>query len=126
MSPSAQPAGPGTPAPSPRDILLVLSNLPSRELALSIGEQMVGAGLAACVNLLAPCVSMYRWEGRVQRDEEHPMLLKTTRARYPELEAALRAAHPYEVPEIIAVPLAAGLPDYLAWVEKMTESDISG
>ena len=126
MSPSPQAAGTGVPDPSPGDILLVLSNLPSRELALSIGGQLVGAGLAACVNLLPPCVSIYRWAGRVQRDEEHPMLLKTTRARYPELEAALRAAHPYELPEIIAVPLAAGLPDYLAWVAKMTGNEISG
>ena len=115
-----------SPATSPDDILLVLSNLPSRELALSIGEQLVGAGLAACVNLLAPCVSIYLWDGKLQRDEEHPMLLKTTRERYPALEAALRAAHPYELPEIIAVPLAAGLPGYLAWVAKMAENEASG
>ena len=115
-----------SPQASPDDILLVLSNLPSRELALTIGDQLVVAGLAACVNLLAPCVSIYRWDGKLQRDEEYPMLLKTTRARYPELEAALRAAHPYELPEIIAVPLAAGLPDYLAWVAKMTGNEING
>ena len=63
---------------------------------------------------------MYRWKGALQNDEEHPVLIKTTRERYPALEAAIRAAHPYELPEIIGVPVTAGLPAYLAWVEAET------
>jgi periplasmic divalent cation tolerance protein len=96
--------------------LLVLTNLPDRAAAERIAEALVEQKLAACVNILAPCRSVYRWKGGLQRDEEHPMLIKTTAERYPALEQALRAAHPYELPEIIAVPIERGLPQYLAWV----------
>ena len=75
---------------------------------------------AGCVNIPAPCRSVYRWKEAVQHDEEHPMLIKTTRERYPELEAALRANHRYELPQIIALPVGAGLPAYLEWVEGET------
>ena len=69
---------------------------------------------------LAPCRSVYRWKGAVESAEEHPMLIKTTRGRYAPLEAAIRAGHPYELPEIIAVPLAAGFSAYLDWVAAET------
>ena len=62
-----------------------------------------------------PCRNA-RWKGAVQHDEEHPMLIKTAAERYPDLEAAIRAAHPYELPEIIAVPIERGLPAYLEWL----------
>jgi periplasmic divalent cation tolerance protein len=96
--------------------LLVLTNLPDRAAAERIADSLVGQKLAACVNILAPCRSVYRWQGEVQHDEEHPVLIKTTAERYPALEQALRAAHPYELPEIIAVPIERGLAAYLAWV----------
>ena len=64
---------------------------------------------------------MYRWKGAVQHDEEHPLLIKTTAERYAELEAAIRAAHPYELPEIIAVPIERGLTAYLDWVAAETK-----
>lgn len=96
--------------------LLVLTNLPDRAAAERIAETLIGQQLAACVNILAPCRSVYRWKGEVQHDEEHPMLIKTTAERYPALELALRAGHPYELPEIIAVRIERGLPDYLQWV----------
>jgi periplasmic divalent cation tolerance protein len=102
--------------------LLVLTNLPDRAVAERIADTLIGAQLAACVNILAPCRSVYRWNGAVQHDEEHPMLIKTTAERYPALEQALRAAHPYELPEIIAVPIERGLPAYLAWVAGETKS----
>jgi periplasmic divalent cation tolerance protein len=101
--------------------LLVLTNLPDRAAAERIADALIGDQLAACVNILAPCRSVYRWKGAVQRDEEHPMLIKTTAERYPALERALRAAHPYELPEIIAVPIERGLPAYLAWVAGETK-----
>ncbi len=63
---------------------------------------------------------MYRWEGKLQTDEEHPVLIKTTRERYAALEAALREGHPYDVPEIIAMPVERGLPAYLDWVRAET------
>ena len=86
-----------------------------------IGRAMVEERLAACVNILGPVRSVYRWKGAVQHDEEHPMLVKTTAERYPELEKALRAAHPYELPEIIAVPVERGLAAYLEWVAAETK-----
>ena len=101
--------------------LLVLTNLPDRAAAERIGDLLIEKKLAACVNILAPCRSVYRWKGAVQRDEEHPVLIKTTSERYAELERALRAAHPYELPEIIAVPVEHGLPEYLDWVSAETK-----
>ncbi len=100
--------------------LLVLTNVPSRAVAERLADRLIEGRLAACVNILAPCRSVYRWKGAVQRDEEHPMLIKTTRERYPALEQALRQGHPYELPEIIAVPIERGLPAYLEWVAAET------
>jgi periplasmic divalent cation tolerance protein len=102
--------------------LLVLTNLPDRAAAERLADLVIEKQLAACVNILAPCRSVYRWKGAVQHDEEHPMLIKTTAQRYPELEQALRGAHPYELPEIIAVPIERGLPAYLGWVATETNS----
>ena len=100
--------------------LLVLTNLPDRAAAERLADTLVEKGLAACVNILAPCLSVYRWKDALQRDEEHPMLIKTTSACYPALEASIRASHPYELPEIIAVPIERGLPAYLDWVATET------
>ena len=102
--------------------LLVLTNVPERAVAERLADMLVEKRLAACVNILAPCRSVYRWKGAVQHDEEHPMLIKTTVERYPALEQALRAAHPYELPEIIAVPVERGLPAYLEWLAAETGS----
>jgi periplasmic divalent cation tolerance protein len=102
------------------DALLVLTNLPDRAAAERLADALIERRLAACINILAPCRSVYRWKGAVQHDEEHPVLIKTTAERYPALEAAIRAGHPYELPEIVAVPIERGLPDYLAWVESET------
>ena len=101
--------------------LLVLTNLPDRTAAERLAEELVQKNLAACVNILGPCRSVYRWKGAVQHDEEHPMLIKTTHERYGALEQTLRAEHPYELPEIIAVPIERGLPAYLEWVAAETQ-----
>ena len=103
-------------------ILLVLTNLPDRETAERLAGALIEQRVAACVNILAPCRSVYRWKGAVQQEEEHPVLIKTTAERYPALEAAIRAAHPYELPEIIAVPIERGLPAFLAWVDAETKN----
>jgi periplasmic divalent cation tolerance protein len=99
---------------------LVLSNFPDRESAERVGSALIERRLAACVNILAPCRSVYRWKGAVQHDEEHPMLVKTSAERYAELEQAIRAGHPYELPVIIAVPIERGLAAYLDWVAAET------
>ena len=103
-------------------MLLVLTNLPERAAAERLAGLLVEKRLAACVNILAPCRSVYRWQGAVRHDEEHPMLIKTTAERYPALERELRAGHPYELPEIIAVPIERGLPAYLQWVAAETKT----
>ena len=96
--------------------LLVLTNLPDRAAAERLAGALIEQRLAACINILAPCRSVYRWKGAVQHDEEHPLLIKTSAERYPELEAAIRGGHPYELPEIIAVPIERGLAAYLDWI----------
>jgi periplasmic divalent cation tolerance protein len=101
--------------------LLVLTNLPDRAAAERLADALIEKRVAACVNILAPCRSVYRWKGAVQHDEEHPVLITTTAERYPALETAIRAVHPNELPEIIAVPIERGLPAYLAWVDVETK-----
>ena len=102
--------------------LLVLTNLPDRAAAERLADALIEKRLAACVNILAPCRSVYRWKDSVQHDEEHPLLIKTTAERYAELETAIRAAHPYDLPEIIAVPIELGLPAYLDWIGSETDA----
>jgi len=99
---------------------LVITNLPDRDSAAKLAQALVEQRLAACVNILSPCRSFYRWKGKTEAAEEFPLLIKTTRERYAALETAIRAGHPYELPEIIAVPVKAGLPAYLEWVDSET------
>ncbi len=105
------------------NILLVVTNLPDRKSAEALARSLVEKQVAACVNILQPCRSVYRWKGAVEWADEVPLLIKTTEARYSELEVAIREQHPYEIPEIIAVPVVGGLPDYLAWLIAETEAD---
>jgi periplasmic divalent cation tolerance protein len=102
------------------DILLVITNLPDAASAEKLARQLIEARAAACVNQLATCSSTYRWKGKIEISTEVPLLIKTTRAAYPSLEKLIRKAHPYELPEIIAVPVTAGLPAYLDWVSGET------
>jgi periplasmic divalent cation tolerance protein len=102
------------------DAYLVITNLPDRDSAAKLAHDLIERRLAACVNILSPCRSVYRWQGKTEDAEEFPLLIKTTRERYAELEAAIRAGHPYELPEIIAISLARGLPAYLEWVDSET------
>jgi len=100
--------------------LLVLTNLPNRAAAERLADSLIQQRVAACVNILAPCRSVYRWKNDIQREEEHPVLIKTTAESYSALETAIRAGHPYELPEIIAVPIERGLPAYLDWLSAET------
>jgi periplasmic divalent cation tolerance protein len=102
------------------DILLVLTNLPDQQSAEKLARQLVETRAAACVNQLATCISTYRWQNNIETAAEVPLLIKTTRSAYPRLENLIREAHPYELPEIIAVPVIAGLPAYLDWVSSET------
>lgn len=100
--------------------LLVITNLPDATSAERLARALVEARLAACVNVLAPCRSVYRWQGALETADEVPVLIKTSAARYADLEAAIRAQHPYALPEIVACELTHGLPDYLKWVVEET------
>ena len=102
------------------NILIVLTNLPDAARAEALATTLVETRLAACVNILAPCRSVYRWNAAIEQASEVHLLIKTTAECYPALEAAIRAQHPYETPEIIALPVTRGLPDYLAWVAAET------
>ena len=97
-------------------VLLVLSTWPDAEIARKISEELVSAGFAACANIGAEVESIYSWEGKLETSREVLVLFKTTAAAYPKLEEKLRSLHPYDVPEIIAVPITRGLEDYLDWV----------
>lgn len=98
------------------ETIIVLCNVPEQSLAQQMAEALVTEQLAACVNILAPCQSVYRWQGKVETACEVPMLIKSSEALYPRLQARLLELHPYEVPEIVALPLQNGLPAYLTWV----------
>jgi len=102
------------------EILFVITNLPDAQSAAKLAQQVVQTRAAACVNQLAPCNSTYRWQGKIESATEVTLLIKTTRAAYPRLEKLISMAHPYELPEIIAVPVTAGLPAYLSWIDSET------
>jgi periplasmic divalent cation tolerance protein len=101
-----------------KEIILVMTNLPDQATARLVAQKLLESRLVACANILASCTSLYHWQGNIEQADEVPLLLKTTRDAYPALEKLLRELHPYELPEIIAVPVVAGLAEYLGWVEK--------
>jgi len=100
--------------------LLVITNCPDEESANAIALAIVEAKLAACVNILPRVQSIYRWQGVVESAAEVPLLIKAYAANYPAHEAAIRQRHPYELPEIIALPITHGLPAYLNWLAAET------
>ena len=101
-------------------VWVVYCAVPTREAGEAIAEAVVGERLAACVNLLPGVRSVYRWKGEVQRDDEVLAVMKTTAGRFEELRARVCALHPYELPEVLAVPAVAGHAPYLAWVRDET------
>lgn len=102
------------------ETLLVLTNCPDEETANAIALAVVEAKLAACVNILPRVQSIYRWQGVVESATEIPLFIKSTAAHYPALEKLITSLHPAEIPEIIALPIAQGLPAYLNWVAAET------
>ena len=101
--------------------LLVLTNLPDERAGTALARHLVEQQLAACVNCLPRVQSIFRWQGAIEQADEVTLLIKTTQTRYAELEAAIKAAHPYQVPEIIAMPIVAGWQPYLDWIEDETK-----
>lgn len=106
-----------------QNVLLVMTNVPDEATAQAVARLVVERQLAACVNILPAVRSVYRWQGKVEEATEVTMLIKSTQWRYAELESTIRKAHPYSVPEIIAMPVTAGLPDYVNWIVSETKKD---
>ncbi len=100
--------------------LMVYCTCPDRDTATRIASALVERRQAACANIVPGLVSIYRWEGAVQQDGEELLLIKTTADAYEAVEASILELHPYELPEVIAVPLVRGLAGYLAWVREET------
>ena len=100
--------------------VLVLTTLPADADAAVFARTLVSERLAACVNLLAPMESVYRWEGDVQRDTERQLIMKTTRARVDALWQRVRELHPYDVPDFLVLPIADGSDSYLRWLGDST------
>ena len=104
------------PPAEPIEPIVVLTTCPDDAAAAKLARALVESGLAACVTRVGPVHSTYRWQGAIQDEPEVLLVVKTVSARYPELEMRLKSLHPYEVPEIIALPLTATSADYLAWL----------
>ena len=107
------------------EALLVLTNMPDFSAANVLAQLLVERKLAACVNLLPAVHSVYLWQGALEQATEVTLMIKTTTQRYDELEAAIKAAHPYDLPEIIALPIVKGLPAYLEWIGAETKRDLN-
>jgi len=102
--------------------LLVLSNFPDRTAAEQAARRLIEKRLAACVNILAECSSMYQWKNNIEVSQEVPLLIKTTPKNYAQLETILQECHPYQLPEIIALPISHGLPAYLNWIDESCDA----
>lgn len=102
--------------------LVVLVTTPSREVGRDLGRTLLEQGLAACVNVVAGIESLYVWKGELCSDEEALLIIKTRQGVFDELDAAIRDIHPYDVPEVIALSVAAGSQDYLAWINEVVAS----
>ena len=102
-------------------MLLVLTALPDRKSAQKLAASLVDKKLAACVSVLDGASSVYRWKGKVESSRESLLLIKTTRAAWKKVEAFVLGRHPYELPELIALPVTAGSKKYLGWIGKNVE-----
>jgi periplasmic divalent cation tolerance protein len=102
------------------DCIVVLVTVGSREEGERIAEALVGDQLAACVNVIGPIRSIYRWENRIQRDDEWLLIIKARAPQFEPLAARVRALHSYQTPEVIALPIMAGSAAYLAWLRDVT------
>ena len=104
----------------PDAAILVLTSLPDRDTAQRLARALVTGRLAACVSIGASVESMYHWRGEIETAAEVPVAIKTRAVLYPRVEAAILAAHPYELPEVVAVPISHGLERYFAWIAAET------
>lgn len=100
--------------------ILVLTTSPGSITAKKLANELVETGAAACVNILPKVHSVFRWKNTIEQEDEYLLFIKTAAAKYEAVEQVIRAYHPYELPEIISLPITGGLPQYLAWLEQST------
>ena len=100
--------------------IVVLTNLPDRDTAQALARRLVEGRLAACVNIGASVESIYHWRGQIETGNEVPIAIKTRQVLFSEVEAAIREIHPYELPEVVALPISGGSLDYLDWIRSET------
>ena len=105
------------------EAILVLTQMPDHAAAHALALALLERRLAACVSIGAPVESLYHWRGKIETGREVPVTIKTRRERYADVESAVRAGHPYELPEIVAVPIVHGLERYLDWIAAESASD---
>ncbi len=99
-----------------RNAHIVLTTVGSQDAAQTLAEQLVERRLAACVNIVGPVRSVYRWKGKVEREQEYLLIVKTTAERSADLSALFQQIHPYELPELVHLPITGGSEEYLAWL----------
>jgi periplasmic divalent cation tolerance protein len=101
------------------EFLQITTTTDSKELAMQIAEKLVGKKIAACVQVSGPITSIYEWKGKIENAEEWYCVIKTRKNLYQKVEEAIKALHPYEIPEIIALPILEGNKDYLDWITQV-------
>ena len=102
------------------EFLLVQTSCPDNDSAIALAQRIIKGKVAACVNVLPSVTSIYEWKDEVKQDSEILLLIKTTKSRYEDLQALICGSHPYELPEVIAVPISDGLPEFLSWIDDTT------
>jgi periplasmic divalent cation tolerance protein len=106
------------------DVVVVLTTVPAGSKGEEIGRTLIEERLAACVNVLAPMTSIYRWRGAVERESEQQMIIKTTRGRVPAVQSRLAALHPYELPEFLVLAVVDSSPAYFEWIGQETSDGV--
>lgn len=105
----------------PAEFLLAFVTVPTQEVARHMAETLVGSRAAACVSSLGPVTSVYHWNGAIEHAEEIQLIIKTSTKSAQKVKDLVKANHPYEVPEVVFIPLVDGLPEYLRWIDKETD-----
>ncbi len=102
------------------EVIIVITNFPDKESASTLAQTLIDERQAACVNILSACTSVYRWQDMTESAEEFPVFIKTQKKHYNRVEELINTIHPYELPEVIIVPVIGGLSAYLQWINTET------
>lgn len=102
------------------EVIIVITNFPDKKSASAFAQTLIDERQAACVNILSACTSFYRWQNTMESSEEFPVFIKTQKKHYNRVEELINIMHPYELPEVIIVPVIGGLPAYLQWINTET------